>query len=567
MQTQVEKRWLISENENPIPMEVEAALGQYPFVLRRLLHNRGITTAEEAERYLNWEGALYDPWMLDDMEAVVERLLLAVDRGEQIVVYGDYDVDGVTATVMMVQVLRRLGGQVREYIPNRFEEGYGLNCEALEGLAAEGAQVVVTVDCGIRSPAEAHLARKLGVDLIISDHHEPHEEVPAAFGVISPKRPDNRYPDTNLAGVGVAYKIVEALLTRRPLEGCAAEDWLDLVAVGTVADIVPLVGENRSLVKAGLRRMRQGPRRGLASLAGAAEIQLNKITARDIGYGLGPRLNAAGRLESALASFHLLDEEDGEQASVMAQHLDDQNRQRQDLTLFMQRVAEEQMAERPAAHLVFAASPEFNMGVVGLVASRLTELYYRPSVVGARGEEFTRASCRSIPEFHITQALDECADLLVRHGGHSMAAGLTVRNEDVDALVSRLQEIAHRELDGRELKPVVRADLALELRDLRPELLPLMDQIEPTGMANHGVYFVTRGLQVRHFKTVGREQQHLRLTVGDGHGLVYDAIGFRLGHWARQMPERVDLLYAFEKNVYMGRESLQLNVRDLKPAD
>lgn len=567
MQTQVEKRWLISENENPIPMEVEAALGKYPFVLRRLLHNRGITTAEEAERYLNKEGSLHDPWMLQDMEAVVERLLLAVDRGEQMVVYGDYDVDGVTATVMMVQVLRRLGGQVREYIPNRFEEGYGLNCEALEGLAAEGAQVVVTVDCGIRSPAEAHLARRLGVDLIISDHHEPHEEVPAAFGVISPKRPDNTYPDTNLAGVGVAYKIVEALLTRRPLEGCAAEDWLDLVAVGTVADIVPLVGENRSLVKAGLRRMRQGPRRGLASLAGAAEIQLNKITARDIGYGLGPRLNAAGRLESALASFHLLDEEDGEQASVMAQHLDDQNRQRQDLTLFMQRVAEEQMAERPAAHLVFASSPEFNMGVVGLVASRLTELYYRPSVVGARGEEFTRASCRSIPEFHITQALDECTDLLVRHGGHSMAAGLTVRNEDVEELVSRLQEIAHRELDGRELKPVVRADLALELRDLRPELLPLMDQIEPTGMANHGVYFVTRGLQVRRFKTVGREQQHLRLTVSDGHGLLYDAIGFRLGHWAEQMPERVDLLYAFEKNIYMGRESLQLNVRDLKPAD
>ena len=567
MQTQVEKRWLISENENPIPMEVEAALGKYPFVLRRLLHNRGITTAEEAERYLNKEGSLHDPWMLHDMEAVVERLLLAVDRGERMVVYGDYDVDGVTATVMMVQVLRKLGGQVREYIPNRFEEGYGLNCEALEGLAAEGAQVVVTVDCGIRSPAEAHLARRLGVDLIISDHHEPHEEVPAAFGVISPKRPDNTYPDTNLAGVGVAYKIVEALLTRRPLEGCAAEDWLDLVAVGTVADIVPLVGENRSLVKAGLRRMRQGPRRGLASLAGAAEIQLNKITARDIGYGLGPRLNAAGRLESALASFHLLDEENGEQASVMAQHLDDQNRQRQDLTLFMQRVAEEQMAERPAAHLVFAASPEFNMGVVGLVASRLTELYYRPSVVGARGEEFTRASCRSIPEFHITQALDECADLLVRHGGHSMAAGLTVRNEDVDALVSRLQEIAHRELDGRELKPVVRADLALELRDLRPELLPLMDQIEPTGMANHGVYFVSRGLQVRHFKTVGREQQHLRLTVSDGRGLVYDAIGFRLGYWAKQMPERVDLLYAFEKNVFMGRESLQLNVRDLKPAE
>ncbi len=566
MQTQVEKRWLISENENPIPMEVEAALGKYPFVLRRLLHNRGITTAEDAERYLNWEGSLYDPWLLQDMEAVVERLLLAVDRGEQIVVYGDYDVDGVTATVMMVQVLRRLGGQVREYIPNRFEEGYGLNCEALEGLAAEGAQVVVTVDCGIRSPAEAHLARRLGVDLIISDHHEPHVEVPAAFGVISPKRPDNTYPDTNLAGVGVAYKIVEALLTRRPLEGCTAEDWLDLVAVGTVADIVPLVGENRSLVKAGLRRMRQGSRRGLASLAGAAEIQLNKITARDIGFGLGPRLNAAGRLESALASFHLLDEEDAERASLMAQHLDDQNRQRQDLTLFMQRVAEEQMAERPAAHLVFAASPEFNMGVVGLVASRLTELYYRPSVVGARGEEFTRASCRSIPEFHITQALDECADLLVRHGGHSMAAGLTVRNEDVEELVSRLQEIAHRELDGRELMPVVRADLALELRDLRPELLPLMDQIEPTGMANHGVYFVTRGLQVRRFKTVGREQQHLRLTVSDGRGLLYDAIGFRLGYWAEQMPERVDLLYAFEKNVFMGRESLQLNIRDLKPA-
>ncbi|MBP7227705.1 MAG: DHH family phosphoesterase, partial [Longilinea sp.] len=292
------RNWKIAEQ---LPAEIDAELRAYPAIVRQLLYNRGCLTASEAEQYLSCNGPIYDPFLLTDMDQAVERIWHSIQAEEPIAIYGDYDVDGVTATALLTQVLRSFGAKVEAYIPNRFEEGYGLNNEALDSLAQNGTRLIITVDCGIRSPVEAEHARALGMEMIISDHHHPQGDLPRATAVICQRRPDNTYPDVNLAGVGLAYKIAQALLTRHPLPGHSAEEWLDLVALGTIADIVPLTGENRSLVRAGLNRLRLGQRVGIRALAQAADIAIERLTASDVGFSLGPRLNAAGRLESALA--------------------------------------------------------------------------------------------------------------------------------------------------------------------------------------------------------------------------------------------------------------------------
>ena len=558
------KRWQVAP---PLPTEVSLALAAHPPILRQILYNRGYASADEARNFLEAvPGFDPSPWGLTGMTMAVARLLAAVEAREPVAIYGDYDVDGVTATALLVQTLQALGGNVRGYIPNRFDEGYGLNNEALSALAADGVRVVVTVDCGIRSPDEAAHARAAGLDLIITDHHHPAEgALPPALAVINPKQPGDSYPDKDLAGVGLAYKLAEALLERHPVEGLP-EGLLDLVALGTVADLAPLTAENRSLVRRGLRQIHLSRRQGLHALAAVAEVPLGKIDAGHIGFGLGPRLNAAGRLDSALAAFELLTAADPQVTGTLAQQLDITNRERQTLTRSTQEKAEAlALADDPDGMLLFAVDEEFNPGVVGLAASRLTETHYRPAVVAARDVETTRGSCRSIPEFHITDALDQCADLLVRHGGHAAAAGFTVRNENLSALISRLKSIAREQLGGRDLRPVLVADVEVPLSDLRPELLQELEKLQPTGYGNPGPLFVTREARVTASRTVGADGRHLKLSVTDGR-LTFDAIGFRLGHLLSTLPERVDLLYAFELNEFNGRTSLQLNLRDVKPS-
>ncbi|MCC6148149.1 MAG: single-stranded-DNA-specific exonuclease RecJ [Anaerolineaceae bacterium] len=563
MHTPLRKHWQVAA---PISDSAAANLGEYPPLLQQLLFNREITTPEAAQRFLNTSGSLHSPCSLKGIGTAVECLLHAIDAGEEIVVYGDYDVDGVTATVLLVQLLRVYGAKARGYIPNRFDEGYGLNIEALEGLHQEGIRTVVTVDCGIRSPREAEYARAQGITLIITDHHEPEEEIPDAAAIVCPKQPGDEYPDKNLAGVGLAFKVAEAILSARPLPGVSAADWLDLVAIGTVADVVPMTGENRSLVKAGLRMLQTCRRPGVCSLANTAGLNLGAIRSHDIGFIIGPRLNAAGRLESALDAYSLLMQEDIAEAGLLAQKLDDQNRYRQELTRQMQEEAELLTGGGNGNELLFIAHPDFNMGVVGLVASRLTEQYYRPSVVATKGLEFTRGSCRSIPDFHITRALDQCSHLLVRHGGHAMAAGFTAKNENVPALEKQLLEIAALELGGKSLRPVLQADMEIGFQDLHPRVLEYLDALEPAGWGNPETVFVSRNVKVISHRGMGNEGRHLRLTLRSGE-IVYDAVAFRQGFWAGQLPPEIDIMYSFEKNCYRGRESLQLNVRDIKPTN
>ena len=288
------KRWIVPP---PPPEEIESALAEYPAVFRRVLYNRGVSDMECARRFLEARPSELSPFLLAGMHAAVDRILWAADHGEKIAVYGDYDVDGVTATALLLEVLSGLGADVIWHIPNRFDEGYGLNNEALDLLAQQDVDLIITVDCGIRSPAEAEHARTLGMDMIISDHHHPGAELPVVAAVINPKQESDPYPDKDLSGVGLAFKIAQALLLQRPLTGVNAEDWLDLVALGTISDVVPLTGENRALVRAGLERLRAGRRQGVVSLAGAAGVKLAQLSAGDVGFMLGPRLNAAGRLD------------------------------------------------------------------------------------------------------------------------------------------------------------------------------------------------------------------------------------------------------------------------------
>ncbi|MFH1634226.1 MAG: single-stranded-DNA-specific exonuclease RecJ [Chloroflexota bacterium] len=562
--TPTTKRWQIAPRISP---ETERELHGYPTILRQILYNRGYATHEAARRYLEGKQPPgTEPANLCGLPEAVDRLRRAIQQHEKIAIYGDYDVDGVTATALLVLYLRSLGADAEGYIPNRFDEGYGLNIGAIKRLKDQGVNLVITVDCGIRSLEEADYARSLGLDLIISDHHHPGAELPNALAIIDPKQPGDTYPEKDLAGVGLAYKLAAGLSAHPEGLNIPTDDLLDLVALGTVADLVPLVGENRFLVREGLQRIRCPRRQGLMALIGVAGLKPGEITATDIGFALGPRLNAAGRMDSALTALKLLSTQNVLEAGQLAQQLEIQNRERQKITRGIQARAEElAILDDPDSLLLFAAHPDFNPGVVGLAASRLADQYYRPAIVGQIGDEFTRASCRSISEFHITAALDQCADLLKYHGGHAAAAGFTIRNENVPELIERLKAIASEQLSELDLRPTINADVEVSLSELKPEVLEHLQWMQPTGYGNPGAIFASRGLKVTSSKTVGKESDHLKFTVSDG-WFTFDAIAFRQGHWQTQMPKRVDLMYAFEVNEFGGRKTLQLNVRDIRPS-
>lgn len=415
---------------------------------------------------------------------------------------------------------------------------------------------------------EADHAYELGMEMIISDHHHPSGSLPRAAAVINPKQSGDEYPQKDLAGVGLAYKLASALTSGITPDNDSSEiePFLDLVALGTVADLAPLVGENRYMVRSGLEYLRRPQRQGIMALMGVAGLKPDQIKASHIGFVLGPRLNAAGRMESALAALELLTTTNIKDAAWLAQKLDVQNRERQKETREIQERAEKIVLEHdPDAPLFFAADPDFNPGVVGLAASRLSDLYYRPAIVAHQGQEFTRGSCRSIPEFHITDALDQCADLLDHHGGHAAAAGFTVANDNLTELVRRMQEITANELSGLDLRPTLNADLEIPLADLKPDLLDYLNMLQPTGHGNRQAYFVSRELRPTAVRVIGRDRTHLKFNVTDG-WITYDAIAFQQGYWQAEMPTRIDIFYTFELNEYNGRSSLQLNVRDIKPS-
>lgn len=564
--TLLETRWQISQ---PPP---ETFLNQFKRInplLMQVLYNRGITRPNDIKDFLTYQfTAADDPFLLKDMDIAVERITSAIKNKENIAVYGDYDADGVTGAVLLVQALRALGAErVQPYIPHRIDEGYGLNEEALEFLASGGNTLVITVDCGVRAVEQVKLAAGIGLDAIITDHHTVGNELPPAVAVVDPKRPDDEYPDNMLAGVGVAFKLVQGLVrSGLSLNGLDENDLLDLVALGTVADLAPLIKENRILVQQGLAIIHQAKRPGLEALMKKAGIRPELVSASTIGFALGPRINAAGRMGHAYQAARLLIADTKQKAGDLAENLDGLNRLRRDKTQRLTEVAEEIAATEPMdSPLLFAAHQDFPSGIVGLIASRLQEKHYRPAIVAKINEDEIVGSCRSIPEFHITEALDRCQDLLIKHGGHAAAAGFTIKKENIQELKRRLSDLAREQLEGINLIPTLNVDAELSVKDIIWEVQEAMAKLEPCGYGNPTPLFFSSSVHIPYWRKVGSDGSHLKLSL-EQDGRSFDGIAFRMGDKEAQIEEYMDIVYLLEVNEWNGRTTMQLNIQDMRPA-
>jgi single-stranded-DNA-specific exonuclease len=553
------KRWHLS------PDPVGPALPGHSPLESRILARRGVLDEAEARAFLDRSYPFdSDPRLMLDMDRAVERLLQARQRDEPVVVYGDYDADGVTAAILLYEWLQRSGFRASWYIPDRFQEGYGLNDAALTGLRADGADLVVTVDCGVRSVHEVEHARTLGLDIILTDHHLPGESLPPAVAVLNPKRPGDPYPFKGLSGVGLAFKLAQALAMALQLP--EPLDMLDLVAVGTVADLAPLLGENRSLVAAGLQRLNDTRRPGLQALMETAGQARGAVTASSIAFGLAPRLNAAGRLASARQAAELLLARQPDLARGYSDELDSLNRLRQRKTEEAVALIKDSGRLEGERWLIFAADEGLHEGVIGLAASRIVEEVYRPVLLVHLEGSVAKGSARSIPEFDVTRALESCAELLYRFGGHESAAGFAAPAENLPALQERLERLAAEHLAEAALQPALEVDAEVEFPDLDERLMAFLDRLEPCGQDNPNAVFVTRGAEVLARRQVGTGGKHLKLTLRQSRK-VFDAIAFRQGELAPRLGGQVDIAFRLERNEFRGMTTLQLNVIDIKPTD
>lgn len=556
-------KWQPANINTSLQTKLCEELGLHRTVARMLIQ-REITEMDEIRRFLNPQlTELYDPYLLDGMSEAVNRIKQALGEGEKILIYGDYDVDGVSSTSMMMLVLRELTTAVDYYIPNRFREGYGLNRQALEMAKEQGFSLVISVDTGISAVQEAAYARELGLDLIITDHHEPPSQLPDAI-VINPKKMHCPYPFDQLAGVGVAFKLATALLERIP------EEYLDLVALGTIADLVPLVGENRILATHGLKRMNTHLRVGIQALAEAAGIE-QEITASHVGFALGPRINASGRLDSADLAVELLITDDTDKAEAIAQECNQLNQERQQMVQEITMAAMSQIEAEPKRfqHAIVVADVGWNAGVVGIVASRLVEKYYRPVIVlGIDPEKgIAKGSARSIAGFNLYQALSACEEHLIAYGGHQMAAGMTLEIEKVEILQKQLSHLAVETLQPEDWIPTSRVDDELTLDEIDIPFIQQLDELAPYGMGNPVPQFIIKGAQIGRKAVIGVHKDTLKLELrADEYRL--DAIGFRMAEVATEMTSFAtsDFLGELQINEWNGRQNPQLLIRDLKIA-
>ena len=531
-----------------------------------ILRARGVRSLDEAEAFLSpTRGELHSPWSMLGIESAVVRTLEAVDAEEPITIYGDYDADGLCAATLLEGALQRVGANVGVYLPSRFDEGYGLHAGSLERLAESGRRVVISVDCGMRAVEEAEVARRLGLTLIVTDHHEPGPVLPAADVLINPRQPGDAYPEKNLAGAGVALKLAQALCERRGVD--LGPEALALAAVGTIADMVPLTGENRCLAARGLRALNESPGVGLAALMESARLTLGRVQARDVAFLLAPRLNAAGRMGAPEEAWRLLAATDGREARRAAVALEDANRRRQEQTQDATREARAGLGDAVSAlALLFASGEGYSEGIIGLVAARLTEEFYRPAVVVSIGGELSKGSARSVAGFDITRALDECAELLDRHGGHARAAGFTIRTDRVETLRTRLMGLAEPALAGEQGEPRLHLDARITLDEIDPTLFQFVRKVEPCGSGNPEPVFGSTEVAVVHRRTVGSSGEHLKLRLSQK-GRFFSAIAFRQGHLVDSLPGKIDVAFRLQQNDYWGTPEIELGVEDLRPSE
>lgn len=536
----------------------------------RVLCSRGLTTPAAVEEFLNPDlSRLHDPFALPDMDVAAARLARAVEAGEPIRIYGDYDVDGITAVALLVSVLRASNANVDYYIPNRLAEGYGLNAEAVERAAADGIKLLITVDCGITAHEEVALASSLGVDVIVTDHHETGDSLPVCSAVINPRRSESSYPFDGLAGVGVAFKLASAFWDRFAPHAPEADPqrFLDIVALGTVADVVPLVDENRVIVSKGLAMMASTPNLGIKSLIECSDLGGRQIKAGHISFSIGPRVNAAGRLGDPGLGAKLFLTDSAEEAARLAGMLDEENRRRQQIEFDILKQAWEPVSKMNvnSTGAIVLGSTDWHSGVIGIVASKIAELTFRPTVLVAFEGDVGRGSGRSIPGFNLYEALGECSDLLLKYGGHAQAAGLSIKSSELEAFRQRLNELGCDRLSRGDLVPTMKVDGELSEDDIRLELALELSRLEPFGLGNPTPVFVSRNMLVLDSRQVGTEGRHLRVKLGRGQRVV-DGIGFRMGSShskvARQAAE-VDVAYSLEVNEWNGRTTVEMVLKDI----
>ncbi len=540
--------------------------GLHPLV-RDILIKRGYEKPEEVEAFLNpnYDEQLHDPFLMKGMQAAVDRILIAVEKKESIVIYGDYDIDGITASAVMVETLKNLGHEARSYIPDRFEEGYGINHDALDKLKGEGVDLVITVDCGITSAKEVAWAMEHGLDIIVTDHHSVPAVIPSAIAVINPKQSDCNYPFKDLAGVGVAFKLAQALqqASGKPEKG--HEKWLlDVVALGTVCDVVTLVGENRVLASFGLKVMNKTRRVGIRALAEVSGVEMGSISSYTLGFMFGPRMNAAGRLEHAARSLELMLTNDATRAKAIAGELDSLNKQRQSDQATIVKEAKEMAAEYADDPVLVLASPNWSHGIVGIAASKVAESAGKPTLIMQVMGDNAKGSARSFGGFNLIDALRTVDDLFVKYGGHAFAAGYTIPVDKLDQLRHRLNEHFLEVSDGL---PEQSVDTDINLKDFKDidwDLHNGLTMLEPFGNGNRQPSIAIESVEITDMRWVGNDKRHAKLTLSDGKSRL-SGIGFGLADKHPDLAEgqQVSVIAHIDKNEFNGNLSLQLVVRQV----
>src|SRR5438552_1570760 len=548
-----QRRWIMPTKPGNVPDGIPALVAQ-------VLACRGFADAEMAT-FLAARPQEDGPPMLD-LDRAAERLRRALAARERIVVYGDYDVDGIAGSAILVRAFRQLGAAVAAYIPNRYEEGYGLNPGALRQLASDGAKVIVSVDCGVTAVTEAALARELGIDLIVTDHHHPPAKLPEAYALVNPRRPGDLSPDKDLAGAGVALVLAKRLLGDLAY-ALRQDELLQLCALATVADVVPLRAANRVLTRAGLEALNRAPLVGIRALVERSGLKLGRVGAGEVGFVLGPRLNAAGRIADAEDALRLLLTEDAAEAKELAERLEQRNAERQELTRQVVAGARERAADRADAWATIVADAEWPAGIVRLGASRLVEDYGRPAIVIAIDGDEGKGSCRSIAGVHIAEALADCDDILIKHGGHAMAAGFSVPVSRIPELVDRLDAIVRERLQGVRPVPTIRVDAEIAPELLTAKLAVELATLEPCGAGNPRPHLLVRDVRVYDIRQVGADADHLRCKVTVGR-FTFDAMAFRRGDHAEAMTDagRVDAVVTIGSGL---RGFVELELRDFGP--
>jgi single-stranded-DNA-specific exonuclease len=563
----MQKRWTIKKHNQD---EVKKLAGQLnlPPIVAALLIARGYETEEKAHRFLNPSlDDLHEPNLLKGLETAVRRILKAVGNGEKILIWGDYDVDGTTGTVVLRKALEILGAKTGFHIPHRFTEGYGINIPALEKAKERGYSLVVSVDCGIRSFDSIVWAKENGIDFVVTDHHLSDETKgnPDAFAVVNPNQPACEYPDKHLAGVGVAFKLAHALLREKGKENLV-KGFLKVVAIGTIADIMNLTGENRAIVALGLKDLPKAVNYGLKALMEVADCN-NEMTSYDIGYRIAPRINAAGRMDAARHVVELLEAETFEAARSIAEMLNSRNRERQTMQKQITELAFLETKGITEKNFVVVAGEKWHRGVIGLAASKIAEKLYRPTIVFSIEDGFGHGSARSAGGYHLLNGLDSCAELFEQYGGHAAAAGMKIKADKIERLQERLHAHASENLSKEDLIPEVKVDAVITTQSLNLDLVRHLKQLEPFGMGNQKPKFVTRDLFLLDDPYVMKEK-HLKMRLADQNGKQFEAVWWdgvdKSNGQNLQRKSKIDLAYTPEANIWNGNTRLQLVIEDLK---